>query len=136
MTLFEDQLIIKRSTLPGAGKGLFTKKNIMKGTYIVEYKGKVDTWKNTIRSNIDSRYIFYITRNKVIDAGSYIKALARYANDANGLTKKNGLRNNSEYAIKNSKVYIKATNNIPAGSEILVEYGKEYWDIIKQNEAI
>jgi hypothetical protein len=26
--------------------------------------------------------------------------------------------------------------NIPAGSELLVGYGKEYWDIIKENWGV
>ena len=31
------------------------------------------------------------------------------------------------------KVYIEATKDIPAGSEILVSYGKEYWEVIRHN---
>jgi hypothetical protein len=30
-------------------------------------------------------------------------------------------------------VYIEAIKDIPAGGEILVQYGKEYWDVIKHN---
>jgi hypothetical protein len=41
MVLLEDQLIVKKSSLPGSGKGLFTKKLIPKGTRIVEYKGRI-----------------------------------------------------------------------------------------------
>jgi uncharacterized protein len=38
MALLEKQLFIKISIIPGAGKGLFTRKPIAKGTRIVEYK--------------------------------------------------------------------------------------------------
>ena len=31
------------------------------------------------------------------------------------------------------KVYITATKNIPANGEIFVGYGKEYWDVIREN---
>jgi hypothetical protein len=30
-------------------------------------------------------------------------------------------------------VFIFAMRDIPAGSELLVGYGKEYWDIMKEN---
>ncbi|WP_431210577.1 SET domain-containing protein [Puia sp. P3] len=45
MPLLEKQLVVKRSTLKGAGKGLFTTRDIPRGKKIVEYKGKVTTWK-------------------------------------------------------------------------------------------
>ena len=45
MPLLEKQLVVKRSTLKGAGKGLFTKIDIIKDTKIVEYKGKITKWK-------------------------------------------------------------------------------------------
>ena len=45
MPLLEKHLVIKRSKIPGAGKGLFTKKFIEKGTRIVQYKGKLTVWK-------------------------------------------------------------------------------------------
>ncbi|HRO71107.1 MAG TPA: SET domain-containing protein-lysine N-methyltransferase, partial [Chitinophagaceae bacterium] len=78
-------------------------------------------------------YIYYIDRNHVIDAGSYSKALGRYANDARGLQKVKGVTNNAVYTEENYKVFIEAIRDIPAGSEILVSYGKEYWDVIRHN---
>ncbi len=46
MALFEKYLFIKKSKLPKAGKGLFTKIEIPKGKRIVEYKGKLRLWKD------------------------------------------------------------------------------------------
>ena len=46
MALLEKHLVVKRSTLPKAGKGLYTKVSIHRGKIIVEYKGKVTTWKD------------------------------------------------------------------------------------------
>jgi SET domain-containing protein len=133
MPLLEKQLLIKRSTLKGAGKGLFTVKPIAKGTKIVEYKGKVTTWKEVNDRNGLNGYIYYVNRNHVVDAWATKKALARYANDAQGLIRTTGIRNNSTYETEGLRVFIVAAKNIPAGSEILVAYGKEYWDIIKEN---
>ena len=138
MALLEKQLVVKRSTLPNSGKGLYTKKFIPKGTRIVEYKGKTSTWKEV---NIDegrNGYIYYINRKNVIDAMPFPQHLARYANDAQGLSKVKGITNNCRYVadMDTMRVYIEAVKDIPAGSEILVQYGKEYWDVIKHNKKI
>lgn len=135
MALLEKQLVVKQSTIPNSGKGLFTKKFIPKGTRIVEYKGKKTTWKEV---NIDegrNGYIYYINRNHVIDAMPFPKYLGRYANDAQGMSKVKGITNNSRYVadMDTMRVHIEAVKDIPAGREILVQYGKEYWDVIKHN---
>jgi uncharacterized protein len=133
MVLHKKHLVIKRSNIPQAGKGLFAKRFISKGTFIAEYKGIRKTWKEVSEGKHFNAYIYYLTRNHVIDAKSYKKSLARYTNDAEGLNKLKGLKNNSAYIEQKDKVYIQALKDIPEGSEIFVSYGKEYWDIIKHN---
>ena len=134
MALLEKQLVVKKSSLPGAGKGLFTLKDIPKGTWIVEYKGQILTWPEVEKmADYRNGYVFYVFRNHVIDAWNHRKAKARYANDAMGIARIPGLRNNSEYHVYKRRCYIKATKNIPAGSEILVGYGREYWQVIRHN---
>jgi hypothetical protein len=134
MALLEKQLRVRKSQLPGAGKGLFTTQAIEKGTRIVEYKGKISTWKEV--DHEDNGNIYYVNRNHVIDARPYTKAMARYANDAKGLIRVEGLSNNAKYEEDKLKVYITATRHIPAGAEIFVGYGKEYWDVIRYNRKI
>jgi len=133
MVLLEDQLVVKKSKLPGAGKGLFTKRFIPKGAKIVEYKGRISTWKEVNHQKGDNGYIFYVKRDHVIDAAPYKKALARFANDARGINKVKGISNNAEYKEYGLKVFIVAKKDIPAGNEILVDYGKDYWKVIKYN---
>lgn len=133
MTLLEKQLVVKRSSLPGAGKGLFTKNFIPKGTPIVEYKGKITTWKEVEHNNGENGYIYYVKRSHVIDASNNTEELARYANDARGITRVKGVTNNAEYVEEGVRVFIQAKKDIPAGSEIFVPYGKEYWDVIRHN---
>ena len=136
MPLLEKQLKIKTSVIPDAGMGLFTRKPIPKGARITEYRGKITTWKEVDDKSGLNRYIFYVKRDHVIDASRRKKAFARYANDARGLKKIKGITNNAEYVRDGLRVFIEAKKNIPAGSEILVDYGKEYWDIIKYNERL
>ncbi len=126
-------LFVKRSGIPKAGKGLFTKTDIAKGCRIVEYEGRITTWKEALQSVAFNGYIFYINRNHVIDAMPYTKALGRYVNDANGIYKMRSLINNAKYVVEDARVFIQATKNIKAGDEILVSYKKEYWDVIKHN---
>lgn len=130
------KLVIKKSTLPGAGKGLFTKSFIPSGTRIIEYKGRVTTWSEVKEKEADNVYIMYVNRNHVINAQPYRKALARYANDAKGVGKIKGLRNNAVYTTVKKRVYIKATRDIKAGEEILVDYGKSYWQTMRANKRI
>lgn len=136
MALLEKKIRVKKSTLPNAGKGLFAKTMIPKGTRIVEYKGKITTWKEVDDNDGKNGYIYYVRRNHVIDASRYPSALARYANDARGLQRVKGITNNAEYIEDGLKVYIKSTKDIPAGAEILVEYGKEYWAVIRHNMQV
>src|SRR5436190_7161220 len=105
MALLEKQLVIKKSRLPAAGKGLFTNKFIKKGTRIVEYKGRITTWKETSKKDLDNPFVFYVKGNHVIDAAPYKKAIARFANDANGISKIKGITNNAEYLQEGLRIF-------------------------------
>ena len=133
MALLEKQLYVKKSTIPNSGKGLFTKKAIPKGTLIVEYKGRRSTWAEVKDEDGKNGYIFFINRKTVIDGLPWKSALARYANDARGLVKQKGLSNNADYIVKGTKAYIESKKDIPAGAEIFVDYGKDYWKVIRAN---
>jgi uncharacterized protein len=136
LALLEKHLEVRKSRIPGAGLGLFTKVFIPKGTRIVEYKGRVSSWKEADHKDGRNGYIYYLKRDHVIDASNHVKSLARYANDAKGIQKVSGLRNNSDYVSEGVRVFIESTRDIPANSEILVDYGKEYWDVIRFNRRL
>jgi SET domain-containing protein len=128
-------LIVKRSQLPKAGKGLFTTKKIAKNEKIIEYKGEIIDWKEYEKRVAEDKdgYLFFISKKRCIDAFSTPEHKARYANDAAGLSRVKGLRNNSSYQIFDDKCYIVAEKDIEAGEEIFVNYTKEYWDCIRYN---
>lgn len=136
MKVSKKNLRVKKSRLPDAGMGLFTTVAIPKGTRIVEYVGKISTWKEVEHDQGENGYIYYVKRNHVIDARRMKSALARYANDANGINRVTGLKNNSAYTEDGIKVFIQAARDINAGEEIFVAYGKEYWDAIRFNIAL
>ncbi len=128
-------LIVKKSQLPKAGKGLFTKAPIKKGDKVVEYKGEIINWKEYEERVAESKdgYLFFINKKHCIDAYSTPEHIARYANDAAGLSKVKGLRNNCEYKVFKDKCFIIANKNIEKGEEIFVTYTKEYWDCVRHN---
>ena len=128
-------LIVKKSSLPKAGKGLFTKRDIKKGERIIEYLGEIVTEKELDRraENDIYGYAFFISKNRCIDAYYTPEATARYANDAEGLSKKKGHPNNAFYEVWKRRGWITAERDIKAGSEIFVSYGKEYWKDIRYN---
>lgn len=128
-------LLVKKSKLPNAGKGLFTTKAIEKGTKIIEYKGEIIDWKEYTKrvDKSEDGYLFFVNRKYCIDAFKTPQYKARYANDASGLTRVKGLKNNSEYDVIGGKCYIVAKRDIKAGEEIFVDYSKDYWDSVRFN---
>lgn len=131
-------LYIKKSTLPNAGKGLFTDKFIKRGTRIVEYTGDIITYKQYDERVQKNRYgyLFYINKNRCIDAYDHPEVLARYANDAKGISVKKGVLNNATYRIVGNKCYIYSFKNIEPHSEILIGYGADYWKDIRYNKRL
>ena len=127
-------LIVKKSQLPGAGKGLFTSKTIRKESKIIEYRGEIIGYNEYRRRarNEQDQYLFFLRSNLCIDAMHTPQYKARYANDAAGITRAKDLRNNSDYIIFGDKCYIVASRDIKAGEEIFVNYTKSYWDYMRK----
>lgn len=136
MIVPERKLVVKESTLQGAGKGLFTEELVAKDTCIIEYKGTISTWKNVKHDDGNNAYVFYVNSKHVVDACDHPNELGRYANDARGIKKTKGLINNARYVVTKKRIFIYALKNIPAGAEIFVAYGKDYWDTIKAHKKI
>ncbi|MCE3259196.1 MAG: hypothetical protein K0S12_837 [Bacteroidetes bacterium] len=135
MALTTMALIVKTSQLPRAGKGLYTTTPIKKGERVIEYKGEIINWKQykkRVEENKDG-YLFYVSDDLCIDAYPTPQYKARYANDAAGIKRVRGLRNNCIYEIVDDKCFIVATRDIKAGEEIFVNYTKEYWDAVRYN---
>lgn len=128
-------LIVKESQIPKSGKGLFTTAPIAKGAKIIEYKGEIIDWKEYVKRVAEDKdgYLFFISKKRCIDAFSTPKFKARYANDAAGLSRVKGLKNNASYEIEKEQCFIVAARHIEAGEEIFVSYSKDYWDCIRYN---
>ena len=129
-------LHIKKSQLPNAGKGLFTRVDIRKGDRIVEYKGRHQLWEEVKDQDGHNGYLLRMNRTMAINGLPSKNALGRYANDAAGNSRVKGLRNNSEYLIYGKRCFIEATRTIRKGEEVFVSYGREYWALVRKIEKL
>ena len=130
-----NHLYVDNSSIPSVGKGLFTSMKIEKGQIIIEYTGEITTWEK-VRHDPTNVYIYFVNEDYVINAKDFPDTMARYANDAHGLTRIDGLHNNSRFVNINGRIFIKSTKLIKAGSEIFVDYGKDYWNTVKRNKEL
>lgn len=132
MAWLEKSLFVKRSKIPHSGKGLFTRARIEKGACIVEYKGRLSRWQDVKDQDGYNGYLLQVNNRWAIDALPFKRALGRFANDASGLQRVPGIVNNAEYLLHGTKCFIYATKAIQPGEEILVSYGRAYWNLIKK----
>ncbi len=132
MTYLDKHLYLKKSKIPQAGLGLFTRVNISKGTRITQYKGRIQPWKDVKDQDGYNAYLFRVNSRVTINALSYKKTFGRYANDAKGFQRVKGLRNNVDYETEGNRCYLDAIRNIKKNEEILVEYGGNFWSLLKK----
>jgi len=125
------RLIIRKSQLPESGRGLYTLDDIPKGGRICEYAGRRRKWADVKHLDGHNGYLLRLNRTTAIDARPLKSGKGRYANDASGLSRVPGLRNNAEYLIYGDRVFIEATRRIRAGEEVFVSYGREFWSLQK-----
>ena len=124
-------LSLRKSTIRNAGKGLFVHKAIKKGAKIAKYTGILKT--PAQYNSQPSGYGLFISKNRVMDGASTQAAIGRYANSCRPENKRRGecKGNNAKFAINNRTtpptVWLRATKNIAAHSEIFIAYGKRYW---------
>ena len=121
----QNNLRIKPSNIPSAGKGLFTwKKSIPRNKLISKYTGRKLSKKEIDRKYKKGRadYAVCNSKGRCVDATYTTDAAARFVNNSRGTS----FRNNSR--IKGNQVFgLKATKTIPPNNEIFTSYGREYW---------
>ncbi len=114
------KLKVKRSS---AGLGLVADEDIERGSFIIEYTGRILSSKEADERG--GKYLFEVNNKKIID-GSGRENKARYINHS--------CIPNCEIDIKKGRVFVYAKKNIKKGSELSYDYGKEYFnEYIKPN---
>ena len=143
-------LYLSDSTISGAGKGLFAKKEFNKGDIIDYFDGDLLTYEESDfieKTSSIERGAYFIDREATYEAiwDKKIKldkpildvynsgCMAKMANDAEGFTS-TGKKNNASLSITkiSKKCYIYALKKIRKDEEILISYGEDYWNDIKK----
>lgn len=134
------QFVVKNSTIPNAGKGLFLTENAMPGEKIARFSGVLISKQEAQRSK--SKFLLQISKNPcvIIDAKGSEEWEAKWMNDL----ERAGLVNNAKFSASNiackcaktGRVYINvfATKKIRANvDEVGVPYGEFFpWEDIPQ----
>jgi hypothetical protein len=116
-------LVVKKSTLPGAGLGLFTTVARKRGDLLSQYVGEVvdDATEDERYGDATAPYSLAIGRDRVIDPACK-RGIASYANHKPASTANAHFSKNR--ATKGAD--IKAKKKIAANSEVFVNYGNDY----------
>ena len=122
--LSNDTLYVQTSMIPDAGRGLFAKLKILKGSTICEYTGSHLTLLQTIRLKDKTYLMGGFGMNCHIDALDHPDVLARYINDA-----RDPLKQNARFVkLKpERKALVVALRDIEPDEEIYASYGEVYW---------
>ncbi|MEK7148549.1 MAG: SET domain-containing protein [Patescibacteria group bacterium] len=99
-----------------SGLGLFALEPIKRGTWIIEYVGKILRGKE-ITQHPANKYLFETSNRRMID-GSMRSNTARYINHS--------CKPNCSIEIFGGRVFVKAIKRILPESELTYDYGKEY----------
>ena len=117
-----DGLRVTKSTVAGAGSGLFATRDFAEGDHLADYTGD----ELIIRQGSDGGpYCLALTQRRAIDAAPTNTGYGRWANDPRG---SNG-GPNAEFVLNPARGTgrLRATARIRKGDEIFVSYGRMYW---------
>jgi hypothetical protein len=119
-------LRIKKSAIPGAGRGLFTTRPFATNEEITRYIGDLAATPNSIEMTKDSEYLVQVTQNRLIDGARTNSMPSRFIN-APAASRRH---TNATWKIRRgaNEIRITATEPIPANTEILIGYGHAYWN--------
>jgi len=119
----DDHFEVLTSTVQSAGKGLFTKVEILPGDTIGEYSGVILTDEQVESSQyIGSDYVLWICKDCNILGEGPTASYTRYINHSSNP--------NARFVCSTrwKKARVEALSNIFPGQEIFVDYGPYYWE--------
>lgn len=125
----DNGLLVKASTVPAAGQGLFVTRNFPKNTLLCVYRGTAVSLAEAMRRSNAGEHGDYVMggfgANLRIDAGPHPEVLARYIND--DLSEKP--RHNVKFVkLKTYRCALVITlKGVEAGDELFAFYGQGYW---------
>lgn len=134
--LIEKSVVLRPSSITGAGNGVYTLKDINRGDDLGYYIGEVLTeneFENRYAKDGYGEYVLRIPDKNaegkfiIIDAKNHYNWVSR-VNAPKGTKKRKNI-----YWDNEGRVY--ASRNIKAGEELFVDYGNDYWKGKKRGET-
>ena len=117
---------IKKSKVPAAGKGLYSRIAIPKNKILGEYYGKRYSAEEYRNSNVDPMYVWRANDGTYVDAMPIVRGNPlRYVNAPQNIQQADWV--NTKVVMKYGKVYYKTTKKIKPGEELWVDYGGGYF---------
>ncbi len=126
--LEEDYLYTDLSQIENAGVGLFTAIKIYKNEIIAVFEGEIINAAEQLKRIKENKqsYFVVLVNGKIMDS-MHTECYAKYANDANGISK-SLFKNNSFISLdEKDRPCIVASCAIKIGEEIFCNYGDYYW---------
>jgi hypothetical protein len=128
---------ILESSIPDAGRGVFTARRVFTGERLTEYTGCVH---DAGAANATSEYLHPLRNGKVIDGDPYVtvsKGCGQLVNDAAAVTsvfdlavyvdQSFGMCNVNMQEDEGGHLYVHASKEILPGCELFYAYGVEFW---------
>lgn len=122
-------LVVKNSTIPGAGLGVITDRYIQRDTVMGPYKGIIELDTNIA---VQSGYSWKIRKDSVRNQLTWVDA--KYKHMSNWLRYVNMPNSENDENLvamqHRGQMYYQAFKSIPAGTELMVHYGEEYAEFL------
>lgn len=139
ISTMKDNVIIKKSNIIKAGRGLFAKKKFLPGDLILPYEGAILNSKEfheLYKKQICAKMVLNVDRNIYIDSSNPKDEneplfMGAFANDTYNTTYKHNAVFQSS---KNMTPFLQAIQTIEPDEEIFVDYGPVYWKNQKEND--
>jgi hypothetical protein len=123
----KDGLQVKKSTIDGAGEGLFY---VGKQEFPANKNIALYSTKKVSSTPISGHYVLQVSKNKFIDSKNKQNFVGRYINSNKGTKRPPNVRFSSGRVVKKVKdretIPIISKKKIKKGSELLLNYGKSF----------
>jgi hypothetical protein len=110
-----------KSTLPGAGYGLFALRDIQPGEYICTYEGYQIHIHKCLNGDYSSEYLLDKGDGMAIDAADFCSCMGRFINDPMDNQLYNCL-----FEVTLTPILVQAQAKVKLGYELFTSYGKSY----------
>ena len=125
--LFGPKIIVRESSIPGAGLGVFAWRDLEADLVLGDYVGE------ECDEDADGDYVLYVSgynsKGKEVEmcVDAENKETSNWSRYINSVRAGDGRVKNAKFFIRGSGISVKTIRPIKRGEEVLVDYGPEYW---------